>query len=904
MEKTTLNWSDVDALSMFSANKVRQRLQQDGNFVQVFRSTLDWGRDRLTTLFQQGERAEGLVRARAHLVDEVLRVAWERLMPAHLGLVAVGGYGRGELLPHSDIDLLLLLPVATLRDDDKRAIEQFFTFLWDIRLEVGSAVRSIEECVKIATDDITVMTNLIESRPLAGDENLFKALQKQISPEHVWPVASFFQAKWEEQQKRHQKYDDTGYKLEPNVKESPGGLRDIHTIVWVAKRHFNCQTLAELRDKGFLTAQEYEDLYGGQDTLWRIRFALHTLTHRHEDRLLFDHQVKVAAMFGYVVEDGQSKNHAIEQFMQLYYRTIKRLSCLNDILLQLFEEAILGRRDSDEVQTLNARFQVRHGYLEVVNDQVFLQNPTALIELFYLLAQHPELDGIRASTLRLLRRDSHLLNDNVRNDVRARTWFIDLFKRGDGLTHTLRKMNRYGILELYLPAFGAVVGHMQYDLFHTLTVDEHSLYVLRNARRLALERFNHELPYFSGIMQQLPRPELLYLATLFHDIAKGRGGDHSELGADDAESFCLAHGLSHPDTALVMWLVKNHLLMSLTAQKKDLTDPQVISDFARKVGNTSRLDYLLLLTVSDIRGTNPALWNSWRESLLKDLYRATRHALARGIDNPISETERVSEQQARALELLAPKGIHSNMAKSVWLRFENDYFLRHTPAELAWHLPALMQTEEHELPLILVDHIPSRGVSVFLYTRDRDHLFGLTTGTLAKMGLNILDARLNTTEDGYTLDTYVVVESDGAPIQNRSRFAEIAAKLRQVVLDTSLSMVDVNIRVSQRLKHFNTPTQVYISQDPLRRRTVLELTAADQPGLLSILGRIFHKRGILLDSAKIATLGERAEDVFTLTDKHHQPITDPAQLDELREVIIRTLDHTDIQISSGLAQRL
>ncbi len=883
--------TDDAAAAVFSARRVRSRLRaEDVAPVTAFRDTLAWGRERLVGLFHDGAPAEALVHARALLIDEVLREIWLRFLPQDsngIALIAVGGYGRGELLPHSDIDLLVLHDRDAL-DRHKSALESLFAFLWDIGLEVGSSVRTVDECVALAAGDITVITNLIEARPLSGDRKLFDALEKKLTPDHLWPVDAFFRAKVEEQEKRHAKYDGTGYKLEPNVKEGPGGLRDIHTIAWVAKRHFGAQTLGELRDRGFLTKTECDELFAGQDFLWRVRFALHMVTGRHEDRLLFDHQIKLAELFGYVDQDH---NRAVEQFMQLYYRTIKALSCLNDMLLQLFDEAILHRDADTEPKALNARFQVRGDYIEARDDEVFQRYPPALIEIFSLMQKHTKIEGIRASTLRLIRRDRYLIDDEFRDDVRARALFIDLFREGNGLTHALRRMNRYGVLGRYLPVFSRVIGHMQYDLFHTLTVDEHSLYIVRNLRRMAMTRFRDELPFCSELMERIPRPEALYIAGLFHDLAKGRGGDHSELGADDAQKFCLDHGMSHADTDLVVWLVKYHLIMSLTAQRQDISSPEVVTEFARRVGERGRLDYLYLLTIADIRATNPALWNSWRASLLRDLYNGTARALERGLDNPVSETERVAEQKRAALALLSSRGVDISRADTIWMRFEPEYFLRHSPEELAWHLPAIAATGEQDLPLVLIESLDEPSTTVFVYMRDRDHLFGIATGMLARLGLNILDARINTSADGYVLDSFVVMEGDGSPVLGGHRTAEIREGLRKVLADSSIAAIDVNRRRSQKLKHFNTPTSVHFSQDTKRGRTVLELVTADQPGLLSLVGRVFQRRGILLDAAKIATIGERAEDVFYITDRKHQPIADEDLLDDLREVLVRTFDH-------------
>jgi [protein-PII] uridylyltransferase len=886
-----IDLAEEEAAGIFSAQKIRTRLSTGSYSIAAFRDTLKWGRERLYGMFEEGTPADSLVHARAHLVDEVLRAAWHKFLPdvrEGLAMVAVGGYGRAELLPHSDIDILLLHTDGAL-EAHRKGLEQLTAFSWDIGLEVGQSVRTPEDCAVEAAKDITVMTNMVESRLLLGDARLFQAMQNALRPEQVWPVREFFEAKKAEQAARYRKYDDTGYKLEPNVKESPGGLRDIHTIVWVAKRHFGAQTLFELRDHGFLTAQECNELFAGQDLLWRVRFALHMITGRREDRLLFDHQIKVAQLFGY--EDNDS-NKAVEQFMQLYYRTIKSLSCLNDMLLQLFEEAIL-QPVTAEPTVLNPRFQIRGEYVEARHDHVFVKSPWALLEIFLLLQQHPKLEGIRAQTLRLILRDARLLNDEARQDVRAKSLFIEIFRFGRGLTRSLRRMNRYGVLGRYLPAFGQVVGLMQYDLFHTLTVDEHVLYVLRNARRFAMARFRQELPHCSSVMDGLPKPELLYLAAFWHDLAKGRGGDHSHIGAAEAEQFCLDHGLSHPDASLVAWLVEQHLLMSLTAQKKDIADAQVVSDFASAVGSRMRLDYLYLLTCADIRGTNPALWNTWRATLLHDLYQLARRTLERGPRNPLVEEERIAEVQQQALRRMAGQRLPEAAATTLWARIDDEYLLRHSDEELAWHAAEIHSVREAQLPLVLVRSLSDRGVTVFVYTRDRDHLFGLSTGVLSRLGLNILDARLHTTRDGFVLDSYVVMEGDNSPITQPHRFEEIQQALRKVLSDPEISVIDVNRRMPQRLRHFSTPTLVHFSQDEAHSRTILELVTADQPGLLSLIGRIFQKRGILLNAAKVGTIGERAEDVFYITDRLHRPITDEHLLEDLSEVITRTLDRRD-----------
>lgn len=873
----------------FSSASLEARVASTPVSIQRYRDLRKWAIASLEDAFRGGAEADGLMHGRARFVDTLLCHAWAHYLGAHAGalaLVAVGGYGRGELHPHSDVDVLILYRSRDL-GDAHGDVERFVTFLWDIGLEVGHSVRTPNECERRARADITIMTNLLEARLLTGDEALFQDTRRRTGKSHIWPVRRYFEAKLEEQDERYLKYRDTAYNLEPNVKESPGGLRDIHTIVWVAKRHFAAQNLHELVDHGFLTEGEHAELLAGRAFLWRVRFALHMLTGRREDRLVFDHQIRVAELFGYTGDDASL---AVEQFMQHYYRTIQVLSCLNDMLLQLFREAIVYADDEVEPQPVNRRFQIRHGYIEARRDNVFRRYPFALLEIFHLMQQRDGIDGIRAETIRLIRRDRALIDERFRQDIRARSLFMEILREPRGITHGLRRMNRYGVLGAYLPAFGRITGRMQYDLFHTLTVDEHILFVVRNMRRLALPRFDHELPFCSRVMQALPKPELLYLAGLFHDIAKGRGGDHSELGAEDAREFCLAHGLATWDSNLVSWLVQHHLLMSMTAQKRDITDPKVIHEFAQAIGDALHLDYLFLLTVSDIRATNPNLWNSWRESLLTDLYLAAQRAFERGLHNPVEERELIGESQAEAQRLLRGSGLDEDAVAALWTRFDDDYFLRNSPEEIAWQTRAIAATPADALPLVLVRNVAARGTTVFAYTSDVDYFFGLSTGVLAQIGLTILEARISGTRDGYTLDTYIVMEENGDAIFGQEREDEIRRALVRAIRDPRPSRLNVTRRVARRLRYFSTPTQIHFRQEPNNQRTLMELVAGDRPGLLSTVGETFRRHGILVHAAKINTIGERAEDVFFITDTRHRPIEDPAALQQLRQALKQAVD--------------
>ncbi len=855
----------------------------------VYRAALTAASSELAARFEAEEPIEAIVHARAALLDVLLTAAWT----AHLGpdagrlcLVAVGGYGRGELHPCSDVDVLVLVPTR-LEAASRSRVEDLVAFLWDIGLEIGHSVRTIAECASESAADVSVMTTLIEARQVAGAAALLDSMRAALAPAHVWPVREFFDAKVAEQAARHVKANDTAYNLEPNVKTGPGGLRDIQTIAWVAKRHFGAESMDQLASQGFLTPSELRKLKQAQAFLWKVRFGLHLLTGRREDRLLFDHQIRLARSFGY--EDA-SYTLAVEQFMQRYYRTVMDVSLLNELLLQLFREAILTQ--STPPRPLNVRFQVRNDYLEACADDLFARQPSALLELFALLQQHPEIRGVRAPTIRAIGRHLWLIDEEFRQNPRNHRLFLEILRAPVGVTHELRRMNTYGVLGRYIPAFGRVVGRMQYDLFHAYTVDAHTLFVVSNLRRLAVARYDHELPQLSAIFRELPKPEIAYLAALFHDIAKGRGGDHSELGAVDAEAFCLEQGLSRYDARLVAWLVAHHLQLSVTAQKQDISDPRVISDFARMVGDEVHLDYLYVLTCADVRGTNPRLWNSWKASLFHEFYERLRRALRRGLEAPIDQDELLQETQHASRTLLATTGIDGPRLDAIWARFDAAYFIRHTPEEVSWHarLLADRNAEEGDSAVVALDPESLRGTTaIFTFAPSRSHGFARTTAVLDQLGLTIVDARITPTRDGNSLDLYHVLEDDGRAIADAERLAEIEDALWRSLRRPEDTPLAVSRRAPRQVRMFNTPTQVSVSSDERNQRSVLELTAADRPGLLCDIGKVLVAEQIELRAAKVMTVGERAEDVFYVTDLHDQPL-DVAASERLQQRLLDVLE--------------
>jgi len=855
-----------------------------------FRAALTQGDEELARRFRADEPVEALVRDRARLVDGLVTCAW-RLHASGatdaLALVAVGGYGRGELLPCSDVDVMVLLPKGE-EPAWTAPLERFLTFLWDIGLETGHSVRTIDECRQEALADLSVATTLFEARLLAGPPALFEAMRRALAPDRLWPSRDFFEAKLAEQTERHHRFHDTAYNLEPNVKQGPGGLRDIQTIAWVAKRHFRAETLEELATHGFIAAREIAQLESAQAWLWRVRFALHLVSGRREDRLLFDHQIRLARMFGY--EDA-TYTLAVEQFMQRYYRTAMLVSWLNELLLQQFREDILATRDAPAL-LLSAHFRERDEYLETFSDDTFSRHPSALLELFVVLQQNPRLRGVRARTIRLVHDNLWLIDEEFRQNPRNHRLFLEILRAPAGVTHELRRMNLYGVLGRYIPAFGRIVGRMQYDLFHAWTVDAHTLFVVSNLRRFALERYDQEFPKLAQIFRALPEPELAYLAAIFHDIAKGRGGDHSELGAVDAEAFCLEQGLSRYDARLVAWLVRNHLKLSVTAQKQDISDPQVVNAFARDVGDQVRLDYLYVLTVADVRGTNPKLWNSWKATLFDELYERVKTALRRGHESPLDREELIAGTQELARERLAAAGVAPEAAQRVWQTLTETYFLRHSAAEIAWHTGQLAAREPGDAsPLVAAAEHPGRGGAtvVLVYTRGRHHSFARATAALDQLGLSIQDARITPTADGGSLDNYLVLEDTGLPITDRERMAGIERHVKRALGERSAQAPAVARRVPRQVRMFTTPTQVSFSAERENGRTLVEVVAGDRPGLLSEIGHVFWDQRVELHGAKVMTVGERAEDVFTVTDETGRPLG-PVRCQSLAVALTHALD--------------
>jgi len=881
-------------------SELESRISNDTSPVFAARELLRQSYSADADAFRQGVDVRTLVQSRASTVDTVLRLIWNRYpfsRSSDIALIAVGGYGRGELHPHSDIDLLILTrsDMGGMDSATQEDLGAFITLLWDLKLDIGHSVRSMEESVAAAREDITILTNLLETRTIAGPDSLREALSTQVYSDDVKSDKDYFVAKREEQQQRHTKYGDTEYNLEPNVKGSPGALRDIQTIGWITKRHFGLQSTADLARFSILTEEEHQILHQGETFLWQLRYGLQLIADRNENRLLFDHQRALAEMLGY---KDEGKRLGVELMMQSYYRTVLALAELADVILQYYDEAIIGSGNEDEIRPLNKRFQMRNFYIEAINNQVFAYAPYAIMEIFVLMAQHPEIKGIRATTIRSLRAHRHLIDDAFRADLAVTSLFMELLRTPHALDQTLSAMKKYNVLGRYLPEFGQIIGQMQHDLFHIYTVDAHTMRVIRNMVRLTSAEARTEYPLASRLIHRLPKMETLYIAGLYHDVAKGRGGDHSELGAIDAEAFCERHHLSERDTQLVSWLVESHLLMSMTAQRKDISDPDIIQAFARAMPSQAHLDYLYILTVCDISATNPKLWNTWRASLLRQLYIEAKRALRRGIDTPVDRQAWIDATREEAREILHAQNMTNEQIDKIWDTVDEEYFLQDSTVDIAWQTAAIIRHGDNPDPLVLIRDTrggPTDGYSqIIIYMKDRVALFAATTAVLEQLNLNIVDARINSSEGPYSISSYVVLDEQGQPLGVDPARKERARKRLIEELDDPEDYPDIiHRRTPRQLKHFAFPTEVTFSNDTINQRTVMEVITPDRPGLLARIGQVLLEHRVRLTNAKIATLGERVEDVFFITDEHGEPLRDPSVCQALQEDLCTMLD--DIQ---------
>jgi len=824
--------------------------------LEAMRVGLRQSRDTLREAYLGGKPASWLLREHARLIDRILQEIWGAHGPSKgMALVATGGYGRGELFPCSDVDVLVLLG-GELPASERERVERLIGMFWDVGLEIGHSVRSVDACAELARSDITIETSLMEARQLAGNAALFRRLSRIIG-KNTDPAA-FLKAKRLEQEQRHVKHNDAPFALEPNLKEAPGGLRDLQVIRWIAQACGVGRHWRDLADRGLLQFGEARRLARHEAMLQDLRIRLHYLAGRREDRIAFDYQDALALQCGYTA--GASRR-ASEQLMQAYYRNAKAITQLNTILLQNLQ-ARLAPDSVTAPRVLNERFQARGTLLEARREDLFEREPRAILESFLLLQQHADLRGMNAGTLRALWRARGRMDARLRRDPLAQILFLQILQQPRGIVHEFRRMNQYDVLGGYLPEFGRIVGQMQHDLYHVYTVDQHILMVLRNLRRFTMPEFAHEFPLCSQLMSGFERLWLLYVAALFHDIAKGRGGDHSVLGMADARRFCRRHGFSREDASLVLFLVEHHLTMSSVAQKQDVDDPEVARAFAGIVGSERRLVALYLLTVADIRGTSPKVWNGWKAKLLEDLFRMARRVLAG--EAPALDTA-VAEKQAEAARLLRLYALSDAVKERFWANLDTAYFLRHDAQEIAWQTRNLHYRLDSAIPVVRARLAPfGEGLQVMIYTPDRESLFARICGYFERAGFNIVEAKIHTTRNGYALDTFLVM-GKGPGAHYRDMMASIETGLTDELQSEAPLRAPGGGRVSRHVRHFPIPPVVAVRPDERGAYHSLNVVASDRPGLLYSVARRLASYRLSLHSAKITTLGDRAEDVFLVS---------------------------------------
>jgi [protein-PII] uridylyltransferase len=821
----------------------------------------------LAAAFRNGADAAPLAHSRALLVERVLAHTWTAYLGegADAALFAVGGFGRGALFPHSDVDLLVLVADSS-EPKIPRALEALFGCLWDIGLKPGHAVRTPAQCREIARADVSVFTSLLDARRIAGAQP-FEAQQRGlVADPSLWPADAFLEAKRADRDARHAKHDDTTHNLEPNLKDGPGGLRGLDLIRWLGMRVADAPGLDALVAKQLLDASERDALLEAERVLQRARYALHLEAGRAEERLLFDWQRALAARLGFE-DDG--RNLAVEQFMQTFYRAAGTVERLLSQVLERFEEYL---HPLPAPQPLDGRFAARGTRLALCDERLFAREPAAIVAAFACLLDHPDLGGFSAATMRALGHALAANGEALGNDRQALLAFLALLKRGAAAVRALEAMNRHGVLAAILPAFARVVGRMQYDLFHIYTVDEHTLRVLRNVARFAEPSARAEFPLACEAYARLEKPELLLLAALFHDIAKGRGGDHSELGEAEARVFCAKLGLHADDIELVAWLVRWHLMMSVTAQRQDISDAEVVHAFAVQVGDWERLDHLYLLTIADIAGTSPKLWNSWKDRLLADLYVAARFVLRRELARPAQADTRMRASRERVAALLHEQGRDAQAVQTLLEDFPDHAFLRQPDAQIAWHAGALLDARGQGLVVAVHPSSPRGGTEVFVCAPDRDGVFASVVATLDRARCSVMEARVLATRSGRALDAFTVLDAETLAPLGAERARDLRASLLRALAPNARPAQPPRRGLARRLKHFQRAPQIEFQDAQEHARTRLALVCSDRPGLLAQVAQAFLDSGVRVHDARIATFGERVEDFFEVTDRRDLPL--------------------------------
>lgn len=848
--------------------------------IKTWRAHLKQEQAALEQDFLENTNPASLLKNHTKLVDKLLESVWDDSgLSQEVSLIAVGGYGREELFPHSDIDLLILVPDSPSELQNTQ-IETLIGVLWDLGLNIGHSVRSLSECIIEASEDATIQTNLLESRFLCGSEPVYSDFSIKVSQQLDAP--KFLKAKIEEQKNRHKKSDDTGYNLEPNIKESPGGLRDLHSVLWIAQSQGLGNTWLALSKNGVVNKVELNELKKHERNLNTLRIRLHYLAKRREDRLLFDFQNELAANLGLVNTDSK---RASEQLMQSYYRSVRYIRVINEILIKAFANASELNQTKSVV---NGDFVVQNGLLEAVSAELFQSKPSAIFESFLLLQTHSDIEGFGPTLIRQIQDANKLITKEFRESPENNALFLKILKQKVGVHHSIQRMNRYGVLGKYIPAFGKIIGQMQHDLFHVYTVDAHTIKVLANLRRFSKPELEHEFPLCSRLFAEFEKPHLLYLAAIFHDIAKGRGGDHSELGKVDAKRFCQSHQLPEEDTALVVWLVEMHLQLSKVAQKSDLSDPSVIAQFAELMDSEARLTALYLFTVSDVRGTSPVVWNAWKAQLLESLFLETRQALN---NDTFSVKRAIAERQTLAAEKLSQFNLNADAYKSLWDNVGEEYFSRHNENEIAWHSRLLTPHVFTETPIVRTQlSRDGDGIQVMIYTRNQEDLFARICNFFDRLGFNIGQAKIYTTNHNYALNTFIILIQEDIDLSYSGLLKHIEENLLEKIQASNPIEDPITGRINRQVKHMPIKTAVTFETEIESNYQMVDIVTGDQPGLLANIAFVFLARGIVLHNAKINTLGNRAEDTFLISNQQNNPLN-AKEMKKLKEELIHYINN-------------
>jgi [protein-PII] uridylyltransferase len=865
-------------------------------FVAPLKAALTAGRTEIRRRFEATGDGAAAVREQCFLVDQLIRALFDFVtlviypLPnptsgERLAIIAVGGYGRGELAPYSDVDLLFLLPYKRTPHTEQ-VIEYLLYVLWDLGLKIGQSTRSVDECLRQARSDLTIRTGLLEARYLWGEQALFNELKRRFDSDIVkGSAAQFVASKLAERDARHKRVGDSRYQLEPNIKEGKGGLRDLHTLFWIAKYIYRTDDISKLVELGVLSAEESQRFDRAQKFLWTVRCHIHYLAGRAEERLTFDLQSEIGRRMNYTDRAG---SRGVERFMKHYFLVAKDVGDLTRIFCAILEADQKHKRRLSWVRWGSTRralggFIVDGERLTIPSEDFFKRDPVALLRLFHVAQQH-ELD-IHPRALRAASQSLRLINP-LREDPEANRLFLEILTSRQDPETALRRMNEAGALGRFIPDFGRVVAQMQYDMYHFYTVDEHTLFAIGILHKIESGLLKEELPLATQLMPTIVSRRALYLAVLLHDIAKGRGGDHSEIGEQIALKLGPRLGLSAEETETVAWLVRWHLLMSSTAFKLDIGDPRTIANFVERVQSPERLKLLLALTVADIRAVGPKVWNGWKAALLRELYHRALEVISGGLTGNGQDT-RAASAQAAARRLL-PDFSEAEFATFVGRGYP-FYWLSFDPATHARHARLIREAEASGAPLTVEKRVDTHQsvTEITLYTADHPGLFSRIAGALAISGANIVDAKIMTMSNGMALDTFWVQDSAGGPFDRPDKLAKLAVVFENVLTGDLKPHREFArpVAIPSRTRVFTVTPRVLLDNKASGSHTVIEVNGRDRPGLLFELTRALTRLNLQVSSAKISTYGEKVVDVFYVKNLFGHKIEHPAKLAEIQRTL-------------------